>query len=123
MHRQRSIQEEMNHFQVFWNGLTPDAKTDLLDSIIERVEVFPDRVWTYLKQEYVKLERELSAQLRIVGSQSHIRREGDNLIFATPTSIKTCSGHTHVEIVGVNYDSNRHCLLRMIALSWKWAEK
>lgn len=120
--RQRSIQEEMNHFQVFWNGLTPDAKTDLLDSIIERVEVFPDRVWTYLKQEYVKLERELSAQLRIAGSQSHIRREGDNLIFATPTSIKTCSGHTHVEIVGVNYDSNRHCLLRMIALSWKWAE-
>ena len=112
----------MNRFQVFWNELTPDAKTDLLDSIIDKVEVYPDRVWTYLKPEYVKLERELSAQLRIAGLQSHIRQEEGNLIFATPVNIKTSSGHTHVEIVGVNYDNNRHCLLRMIALSWKWSE-
>lgn len=64
----------------------------------------------------------MSAQLRIAGLLSHIKRDGGNLIFATPADIKTCSGQTHIEIIGVNYENNRRCILRMIALSWKWTE-
>ena len=94
----------------------------MLDSIIEKVDVYPDRVWTYLKPEYTELEKELSAQLRTAGLLSNIKREGDNLIFATPINIRCYSGQTHIEIVGVNYENNRRCLLRAIALSWKWSE-
>ena len=118
----KTIWEEMNCFQEFWNELSPDNRTELLDSIIEKVDVYPDRIWTYLKPEYTKLERELSVQLRTAGFLSHVKREEDTLIFATPTNIKSCSGQTHIEIVGVNYDNNRRCLLRMIALLWQWSE-
>ena len=116
----RSILKEMDLFQDLWNELTAEKKLDLLDSIIEKVDIFPDRVWTYLKPDFSGLEPELSAQLRIAGVLTHIKRDGENLIFATPTNIKTCSGQTHIEIIGENYENNRRCILRMIALSWKW---
>lgn len=70
--KQRVILEEINHFPEFWRGLTPAAKTELLDSIIEKVDVYPDRIWTYLKPEYTELESELSAQLRTAGHLSNI---------------------------------------------------
>lgn len=116
----RSILKEMDLFQDVWQELTAEKKLELLDSIIEKVDVFPDRVWTYLKPEFSGLEPELSAQLRIAGLLTHIRRDGENLIFATPANIKTCSGQTHIEIIGENCENNRRCILRMIALSWKW---
>lgn len=90
--KQRMISEEINHFQNFWNERAPTVKLELLDSIIERVDVYPDRIWTHLKDEYTELEQEFSAQLRKSGLLSHIKREDNHLIFATPINIRTYSG-------------------------------
>ena len=120
--KQRMISEEINQFQDFWNELAPTAKLELLDSIIDRIDVYPDRIWTHLKDEYTELEQELSAQLRTSGLLSHTKRKDNHLILATPINIKTCSGQTHIEIVGISYENNRHSLLRAIALSWKWSD-
>lgn len=120
--KQHVISEEINHFQDFWNELTSAAQLELLDSIIERIDVYPDRIWTHFKTEYIELEQELAAQLRTSGLLSNIKKEDDHLIFATPINIKTYSGQTHIEIVGVCYENNRRSLLRAIALSWKWSE-
>jgi len=120
--KQRMISEEINQFQDFGNELAPTAKLELLDSIIDRIDVYPDRIWTHLKDEYTELEQELSAQLRTSGLLSHTKRKGNHLIIATPINIKTCSGQTHIEIVGISYENNRHSLLRAIALSWKWSD-
>ena len=68
------------------------------------------------------MEQELAAQLRTSGLLSNIKKEDDHLIFATTINIKTYSGQTHIEIVGVCYENNRRSLLRAIALSWKWSE-
>ena len=116
------ISEEINQFQDFWNELAPTAKLELLDTIIDKIDVYPDRIWTHLKDEYTELEQELSAQLRTSGLLSHTKRKDNHLIIAPPINIKTCSGQTHIEIVGVNYENNRHSLLRAIALSWKWSD-
>ena len=70
--------------------------------------------------DFAGLALELSVQLRIAGLLTHIKRDGENLIFATSTNIKNCLGHAHIEIIGENYENNRRCTLRMIALSWKW---
>ena len=120
--KQHMISEDINHFQDFWNELTSAAQLELLDSIIERIDVYPDRIWTHFKTEYIELEQELAAQLRTSGLLSNIKKEDDHLIFATPINIKTYSGQTHIEIVGVCYENNRRSLLRAIALSWKWSE-
>ena len=65
------ISEEINQFQDFWNELAPTAKLELLDTIIDKIDVYPDRIWTHLKDEYTELEQELSAQLRTSGSQEN----------------------------------------------------
>ena len=75
-----------------------------------------------LKDEYTELEQELFAQLRTSGLLSHTKRKGNHLIIATPINIKTCSRQTHIEIVGISYENNRHSLLRAIVLSWKWSD-
>ena len=68
--------------------------------------------------DFAGLALELSVQLRIAGLLTHIKRDEENLIFATSTNIKNCLSHAHIEIIGENYENNRRCILRKIALSW-----
>ena len=102
--------------------MSPQSKTEFLDSLIEEIRIYPTKVQLFLSKEFYSLKEEISSRLRKERSLSFVSFENERLLFESPISQHRVNGQNHLEMAGINYNDNRRCLLHAIAISWKWNE-
>jgi hypothetical protein len=54
---------------------------------------------------------------------SSVSLEDGSLVLETPIIQRHFNGQNRLEIVGVDYNDNRRCLLHAIATAWQWNEQ
>lgn len=120
--RQSKIDHDIDQFYPIWNLMSPQSKTEFLDSLIEEIRIYPTKVQLFLSKEFYSLKEEISSRLRKERSLSFVSFENERLLFESPISQHRVNGQNHLEMAGINYNDNRRCLLHAIAISWKWNE-